>query len=295
MCAIAGIVSVHGPLTAAALAAVPRLFVGASLRGVHAGGCAWSGPTTAGFFRAPGNPAVLAGQAPYARMEGAEVVIVHARYATNGSAAINANNHPLKRAGVTAIHNGVLADPDGFAREWGLRRRAEVDSEILPSHIGMGLETGSKVHEACADTMRATSGRGYAAVAALYDAHPGVVSVWRDNAPCVMVYDAHLGAIVFGSTHRTIEFALRDRAPEAYGFPDGRLYVMDRIAATRTVRVRYWQVHAEPPPPAASDPQAAWYAADVPALNPRVAAAALSTRQVITRSARLPKPKGGGW
>jgi len=59
----------------------------------------------------------------------AKRVILHTRYATQGSPQDNLNNHPIVSGRIVGVHNGVLSNDDQVFATLGGERRGVVDSE----------------------------------------------------------------------------------------------------------------------------------------------------------------------
>jgi hypothetical protein len=69
----------------------------------------------------------------------ARTVLLHTRYATVGRADDPRNAHPVINGTCAAIHNGTIYNHAELFRAFGLKRHAQVDSEIIPaliSHAG---------------------------------------------------------------------------------------------------------------------------------------------------------------
>ena len=68
----------------------------------------------------------------------ARTVLLHTRFATTG--AVNLRNaHPVIAGTCAAVHNGTIYNASELFTAFGIKRRAEVDSEIIPaliSHAG---------------------------------------------------------------------------------------------------------------------------------------------------------------
>jgi len=66
-------------------------------------------------------------------------IIVHARLATTGSNSINDNNHPVTDINnqVFLVHNGVVSNHTELFNKLEIKRRASVDSEILPNLMAL--------------------------------------------------------------------------------------------------------------------------------------------------------------
>jgi glutamine---fructose-6-phosphate transaminase (isomerizing) len=61
----------------------------------------------------------------------ATLLIGHTRYATQGTPAINSNNHPHYADGGFIVHNGMIPQYRDIIEEHGLQTTTECDSEVL--------------------------------------------------------------------------------------------------------------------------------------------------------------------
>jgi len=68
-------------------------------------------------------------------------ILLHTRYATQGSPKLLENNHPVEYDSTVIIHNGHINNDSELFRTENLSRKAEVDSEIIAALINKyGLE-----------------------------------------------------------------------------------------------------------------------------------------------------------
>lgn len=136
VCGIGGFYNCSGGL--APLPAIKSLWRGLEARGVHAAGFA------VGWMDAD-QPVSVKQSGPAHRMfdklsryiDGShtQYVLLHTRYATQGSTSKNGNNHPVCEHGFTTIHNGWVNNYEelmnDFEVQYGISRVNEVDSELL--------------------------------------------------------------------------------------------------------------------------------------------------------------------
>lgn len=135
MCGIAGVSPARpGDLTGAVRAALVAL----EARGPMAAGYGWVDADGAGWYdKRPGRPSAMPVDVP----RNARAVIVHTRWATQGSPSVEANNHPIVRPGIMLVHNGTIANDDQVFAQLGVARTAEVDSECIAAAIADGVGT----------------------------------------------------------------------------------------------------------------------------------------------------------
>ena len=68
------------------------------------------------------------------------VLMAHSRLVTNGTAALKQNNQPVRRGGVTMIHNGIVVNVDKlWQANPNMKRMAEVDTEVMAAMIDARL------------------------------------------------------------------------------------------------------------------------------------------------------------
>jgi len=58
-------------------------------------------------------------------------ILIHTRAWTTGHPSNNLNNHPIETDRVVGVHNGMIWNDDAVFHSYGLKRRAEVDSEAI--------------------------------------------------------------------------------------------------------------------------------------------------------------------
>lgn len=83
------------------------------------------------FKRTLGDVQMLTNQADLG-----EIYISHSRLVTNGTADDDANNQPVYRNGITAVHNGIITNVGALWQQHShLDRTAEVDTEMVAAHV----------------------------------------------------------------------------------------------------------------------------------------------------------------
>jgi Glutamine amidotransferase domain len=139
--------------------------------------------------------------------EDARTVLLHTRYATVGKVTV-ANAHPIISGTCAAVHNGTISNADELFKAFGLKRRAQVDSEIIPALL---THAGWEQAEDALELMR-----GGAATAVVTSDRPRELLLARLRTyPLVaMVTDDF---IVWASTERAIvsawHFTYREAPP----------------------------------------------------------------------------------
>jgi glutamine---fructose-6-phosphate transaminase (isomerizing) len=119
-------------------------------RGEDATGAAWvqsdrkSKKATIAVSKAP-VPAYLFD--PYLKQmpESAKRVILHTRWATQGSPQNNLNNHPIVSGKIVGVHNGVLTNDRNVFSHLREQRQAQVDSEAAFALINRTIYSPAQV------------------------------------------------------------------------------------------------------------------------------------------------------
>lgn len=192
-------------------------------RGSHAFGVAWiDADGRLHAFKSPGS--LLSNIDVLDRCAGAIAVVGHTRFATHGTPADNANNHPHQADGGWLCHNGVVPNHEEIADEMDLLPMTECDSEVLG--LSIAAERGS-LGRRVARTVDRVSANAPLAVLALWS-RPHRLVVARRGNPLVSVTRGgctYLGSVAW--SHGATEI------------PDGRVTVHNlRGGAKEVVEVR---------------------------------------------------------
>lgn len=195
MCGIAGFSRAEGSrVNARALA--HNLLAQIEKRGDHASGYAWIAPDgTRGVYKQP-KPG---GQLPLAELpRDAQTVILHTRFATQGSTKDNRNNHPVMSTdnNVALVHNGVISNDAVLRHDLGITaEHGQVDSLVIPSLIAQhGVSALSKL-------------RGYAAIAWIDNEDMSLRIARLKNSPVSYTWTSD-GTFVFASTDTLLKGGL---------------------------------------------------------------------------------------
>lgn len=196
MCGIAGFsLNTNSKVNARHLA--HHLLKGIETRGSHASGFAYaSSDGGIGVYKQP-KPG---SQLPLAELpRRADTVVLHTRFATQGSPQDNHNNHPVvsKDSKIALVHNGVISNDYKFREELGLTKAdGEVDSLVIPNLIAQqGTRSLSKL-------------AGYAAIAWVDVNAKGVLNIMRLKQSPVHYTWLYDGSFVFASTEAILVSSL---------------------------------------------------------------------------------------
>ncbi len=176
-------------------------------RGSHASGFAFITDDDLGVYKTnkPGS------QLPMFELpRRARNVVLHTRFATQGTPLVDANNHPVisPEGTIALVHNGVISNDWGFREEYGgeFEGLATVDSSVIPAVIERyGVDAVNKLE-------------GYAAVAWLDERslERQTLHLARlDFSPVAYTWLLD-GSFVFASTEALLRRAL-DRLQLPYG------------------------------------------------------------------------------
>ena len=153
-----------------------------------------SGVSPAEFVKIPGH---LLSNGDYRDMP--RMMMLHARFATQGSPTINGNNHPLysKGSGLCMVHNGWFTNEDEIAKEMSLDRDFDVDSEVYLKLIEHYFLAGDKLEVAIG---KATNKLEGTSACAMFQAkRKDQLWLWRDKSGPLSVAETEFG-YVFAST-----------------------------------------------------------------------------------------------
>ena len=211
MCGIAGyIVTNDGVVRKRKLKTLATsLLLGIAERGKEAAGYAYvhpqsgfvriakEGVSAVDFVKIPGH---LLSTESHLNMPRA--MILHARFATQGSPTKNGNNHPLytKASGLCMVHNGWFTNEDEVAKEMNIDRDCEVDSEVylkLIEHYARSALMDTAIEKA---TQKLS---GTSACAMIQAKKVNEVWLWRDNFGSLALAKTNFG-YVFASTTDTL-------------------------------------------------------------------------------------------
>lgn len=174
------------------------LGIGAEVRGIDATGIAYVDPNTAKMkvVKAP----LRASQFPFYKSmpDGIDVVIGHTRATTQGSEAINRNNHPflgetLAGQKFALAHNGILWNDYTLKRKHELKYKIETDTYVavalLNKQLRLDFDTVKEVAEELEGSFMLTI---------LTDSN----DMWfiRNDNPIHVIEFRELGLIVYAST-----------------------------------------------------------------------------------------------
>ena len=156
--------------------------------------------------------------------EDARTVLLHTRYATVGTVNLR-NAHPVISGTCAAVHNGTIHNATELFRAFGIKRRAEVDSEIIPALVSHAGWTQA------ADAL--TLMQGGMATAVVSSEHPTELLLARGRTYPLIAFITD-DFVVWASTERAIvsawDFTFRSRPPKGQWIRLGENAVL-RIAA----------------------------------------------------------------
>ena len=162
---------------------------------------------------------------------GTRTVLLHTRYATQGSAAFPENNHPVAHGPVHVVHNGHISNDATLFDKLGKVRVGRVDSEAIPAVL---LAAGWESADAGLERLS-----GAFAIAAVHEARPGELLLAKGGwSP--LVWYANESVLVWASEGAAITEAWR----RAFGTPPSRFnYASEgdliRVTGANVVRSRF--------------------------------------------------------
>ena len=153
------------------------------------------------FVEVPSGPEGLSG--PFA-------TIGHARLVTNGRHGIATNNQPVVAGNAVAVHNGiVINDADLWRKHGDLVRRAEVDTEIIPSLLTKFLADGEDLVSATRRLYEEIQGE--ANIAVLFSDSPALLLA-TNTGSIYVAKGLESGLLAFASEKPILEAFLKRHA-----------------------------------------------------------------------------------
>lgn len=200
MCGVAGY-SLHPTSAVDRTLAAQALLAGIADRGSDAAGYAYAtrGGSVRVFKRRAGASALIESIGVPAD---AAAALLHVRDFTKGHPSLDANNHPIRHAGVVGIHNGIISNDDELFARHGLDRAEEgmtVDSEAIFALVARYGLDGGRVFEELYGSM---------AAAWLDESEPNVLVLARGIGRPLWIGRGRR-AFLFASTRSTLELAQR--------------------------------------------------------------------------------------
>ena len=190
-------------------------------RGYHATGAAWINPTngkrTVCKAALPASKFITRG-AGKTITTGASTAILHTRWATQGSASNNDNNHPVSSGNLVLTHNGHISNDDQLFKQLKVKRVGQVDTEAAAALLAYG-----KGHP----TELLTRLRGTAALAWITQGDSATLHLARVSSSPLWIAQTFRGSLVYGSTEETVDNAsvmLDDAIDWKYSAAEGEYF-----------------------------------------------------------------------
>jgi len=184
-----------------------KLLVESNIRGSHATGCAFINLHNAIVIKhhIPAERFVDTDyykkvSEKYLKMNSEQpplIVIGHTRLKTKGSPLNTHNNHPILTDKVVGVHNGIISNDDSLFDLYKMKRKAQVDSEVIFRLIEHHLNDGLEMEEAIQEATRVLIG-GLACAAVQIDI-PWVLWLFRTGGPISIYRFPERGLVLFAS------------------------------------------------------------------------------------------------
>jgi len=141
---------------------VKLLFLLSESRGKEASGLAVKTDDSILILKEPKSASKLVKTKVYSKLfknENIETIIGHARLVTNGSMEDNYNNQPVVKDGIVGIHNGIITNDLALWKKYpNLKRKTEVDTEVMWSLIRLFIQQYTPLQKALAKTFSLIEG-----------------------------------------------------------------------------------------------------------------------------------------
>ncbi len=138
--------------------------------------------------------------------------ILHCRQMTKGDPIKNENNHPLVvKKEIALVHNGCISNDEELKKDYELKGKGEVDSEIIPLLIKMradelkGENEIDSIKIAKAINMTSQELSGGFACALINTKTPDALYLFNHKNPIVLAYCEELKTFFFASTQGLLE------------------------------------------------------------------------------------------
>lgn len=183
------------------------LLKGIESRGKDATGAAWYNGKTqiVNYIKAPKRAQDFCRNELWQLPSGVKNVILHTRWATQGSPKNEHNNHPIVIENLVGVHNGHISNDKevlGYARDnFGHKRIGEVDSEAA---FAIAKYSENPLRD-FAETLH-----GRAALAWIDGDTPRELNVTRVTGSPLCVAQTPKGSFVFASTQAILEKAMME-------------------------------------------------------------------------------------
>lgn len=129
------------------------------------------------------------------------VVLGHTRMMTTGDHTNPANNQPVVRDSLAALHNGIIVNAEQLWNEIPLAPTAQVDTEAF---VALALHLGaSGVNRQQALELAFTRIEGANTIATL-DATALILHIATSNGSCHLIENSELGLLIFASEPRVV-------------------------------------------------------------------------------------------
>lgn len=114
-------------------------------------------------------------------LEDTKTVLLHTRWATTGSPAVNANNHPISDGETAIIHNGMIHNHSFLFNQMKQERNCETDSDIIRAIVSE--------HGFCEKSLRELNKMsGSAAIACISQKDPTKLLIARSGSPVTYAF-----------------------------------------------------------------------------------------------------------
>jgi len=150
------------------------------------------------------------------------IIMLHTRYATQGSIAHMGNNHPVSHGDILLTHNGCLRNDERVFKKLGVEREHEVDTEAIAAGI----------HHRGIDWM-AENTIGSMSIAWIDETEPTVLNLWTNGGnPLAIGFKPDTKILVYATWERYIDHMVGENTFLAdtythYRYSGKKLYMKD--------------------------------------------------------------------
>jgi len=142
-------------------------------------------------------------------------IIGHCRFQTKGSHTNNDNNHPIVCDRVIGTHNGMIGNDDVLFKGYNIKRKAQVDSEIIFRMIESRLD---RMKESMPEAIRATAEKlsGSFACGMIDVENPWMFWMLKGSSPLSVLHYPDIGVIAYSTSGHFVEHSIKCLNPVVF-------------------------------------------------------------------------------
>ncbi|RLF88105.1 hypothetical protein DRN34_00010 [Thermococci archaeon] len=142
-------------------------------------------------------------------------IIGHCRHQTKGTHRVNGNNHPIVCDRLIGTHNGIISNDEELYVQYSLRRKAEVDSEVIFQLIESQLE---RMKEGMVKAIQGATEKlsGSFACGIIDTENPWTMWMVKGSSPIDVFHYPEIGVTGYASVGAWMQKAIMTLHPQSY-------------------------------------------------------------------------------